>query len=116
LTIDVYPRKGWPAGNYRFVIKHDKKTTICDVLELAAPSKRSPENLCNGRNVWMGSLGSRISIYEHPAVVDIDILRDGVRVTRAHFDITYEEDWPNGPECGPVCRSAAVSLTLPAAR
>lgn len=52
-------------------------------------------------------------IHGHPAVVDIDVIRDGVRLTGLRYDIEYNESWCGGPGCGRYS-SAGVDLRLPA--
>jgi hypothetical protein len=49
----------------------------------------------------------------YPAVVDIEVYRDDVRLTRAHFDVAYQISQPNGSGCEPACCSAQGALTLP---
>jgi hypothetical protein len=123
LTIEVYPRTGWPAGDYRFVIEHDRQTTVCEARIPLPPCERVPDELCSKRDVAIGgvgcnrppseqALGNRIIFYTHPAVVGIDVFRDGVRLTHAHWDIEYHEFWPNGRECGTVCFSALTPTDL----
>jgi hypothetical protein len=125
--IEVFPKQGWRAGSYRFVIEHDRKTTLCKGrLPLPPCSSRLPGITCNRRTVSMAASGCALSpsqqsfdeiiLRSHPATVDIDVFRDGVRLTRAHYDVEYAETHPNGEHCGPICRAATRPgyLTLPA--
>lgn len=111
LIINVYPQEGWPAGKYRFVIRHDGKTTVCKGRVPRPHREPSVDIGCNSRAaVWEDG---GFEIHSHPAMLDIEIVRDGVRLTHVHYDIEYSESWCGGPGCGSY-RSAGVDLRLPA--
>lgn len=111
LIINVYPQERWPAGKYRFVIRHDGKTTICNGRIPRLPREPSVGIACNSRAAIWEDGG--FEIHSHPAAVDIDVVRDGVRLTHVHYDVEYKESWCGGPGCGSY-RSAGVDLRLPA--
>lgn len=122
--ITLYAKEGWPPGAYRFVITRDgTSTTTCDgtlSLEACAASRVT----CDGEGAVVVASGcappaatqllGRIGVDGYPKTVDVDVLRDGVPLTRAHYDVTYTVNYPNGPECGLACCSAPPgALTLP---
>jgi hypothetical protein len=111
LFIHVYPQQGWPAGKYRFVIRHDRKTTVCNGRVPRPDRGPSLDIRCNSyAAVWEDG---GFQIPSHPAVLDIDVVRDGVRFTHVHYDIEYSESWCGRPGCGRY-RSARIDLNLPA--
>jgi hypothetical protein len=122
--ITLYPNEGWPPGAYRFVITRDgTSTTTCDGT-LPLKSCRESSVTCDGEGARVGASGCALPAAEqsfynigfdgYPKVVDIDVLRDGVPLTRAHYDVTYTVNYPNGPECGLACCWAPPgALTLP---
>jgi len=125
-SITLYPNGGWPAGDYRFVIKHDGKTTTC---EGRLPLKPCEEDSmpCDGTAAGVGASGcalpagqqsfSNIGVDGYPATVDVEVQRDQVLLTRAHYDVAYTMQQPNGPNCDPICCSApSGALTLPKAK
>ena len=126
LLIDVYPKAGWPAGNYQFVIKHDQETTSCTGRIPLQPCEQSQGSRCNSSTVVMSASGcalppsnhyfAEIAFHSHPKVVNIEVFRDGTLLTRTHWDIAYSKFWPNGRECGTVCLgpTTPTDLTLPA--
>jgi len=124
-SITLFPTASWPPGNYRFVIKQDGTTTTC---EGRLPLKPCEEDsiVCDGKAAGVGASGcalppdqqafGNIGFEGYPAVVDIDVLRDDVLLTHAHYDVAYQMQEANGPGCGPVCCSAPQgALTLPKA-
>lgn len=123
-AITLYPSGGWPAGNYRFVITRDGATTTCEGRLPLKPCEQESVT-CDGPGAGLGASGcalpasgqsfSEIAIEGYPKKVDVDVLRDGVLLTRGHFDVAYATHYPNGPECGGACCSAKHgALTLPA--
>ena len=109
LIINVHPQQDWPPGKYRFGIKHDGKTTVCNARVPRPPRERSLEIHCNSRGAVWDDGG--FEIHSHPAALDIDVVRDGVRLTRVHYDVEYRESSCGGPGCGSY-RSAVVDLEL----
>jgi len=111
LLINVSPQAGWPSGKYRFVIKHDGKTTICKGRIPRPPPWPSVYFDCNrGGVVWEDG---GFEVHSYPRVVDIAVARDGIRLTHVHYDVKYKESWCGRPGCGKH-RSAGVDLRLPA--
>lgn len=122
-SIQLQPFRGWPPGRYRFVIAHDDATTTC---EGTVPFARCEENSvrCDGDRARVGASGCALPASSHgfgeirlegyPVAVDVEIVRDDVPITRAHFDVDYQTVQPNGPGCTPACCSARLGrLTLP---
>ena len=47
-----------------------------------------------------------------PAELTVAVERDGVALLDEHRTLAYRDEYPNGPECDPVCRQASAALTL----
>jgi hypothetical protein len=108
VMIDVHPHESWPAGKYRFVIRHDGKTTICNGRTPLPPGEQLINIVCSSSSgvVWEDG---RFEIHSYPALVDIVVVRDGVRLAHVHRKLEYEVHSPHGPEC-PSFRSAGFTL------
>ena len=44
--------------------------------------------------------------------VTVDVTRDGVLATRVGAEPAYVGQFPNGPDCGEVCRLATVGVAV----
>ena len=47
-----------------------------------------------------------------PAELTVAVERDGVALLDEHRTLAYRDEYPNGPECDPVCRQASAALLL----
>ncbi len=125
LLVQLFPHEGWPAGNYGFVIERDDESTVCRGRLPLPPCNQPDGVMCESDDVRLGTSGCALPrdkqafvavlFDSHPTVLDIDITRNGERLTHARYEVRYEESWPNGAECGLVCReqTAPIYLTLP---
>lgn len=116
VTITLRPTLGGPlsAGDYILEVRADGtvKTLYCTVASTGA----SPG--CNGGNLVYGALleGSD-GVSGLQAIVETDAaqiaitLRSGETVlVMTTVEPSYQNVYPNGEACGPVCRGASVDL------
>ncbi len=54
-----------------------------------------------------------LEIMAAPEMFEITVLRDGDVVLETGFSPQYEDFYPNGSECPPVCAQSAAELALP---
>jgi hypothetical protein len=128
----------WADGQYSLTITVDGRVHICDtalpqdlatqpgqVTTLTCTPALSavvlPEVTCtetrNGDGVSQSCVpiaGRRfftIDVPATPSQLEVVMQRDGTELLRETRTLKYEEVYPNGPECGPACRQAAVTLT-----
>ncbi|WP_438020557.1 hypothetical protein WMF18_16425 [Sorangium sp. So ce315] len=60
-----------------------------------------------------GQFTQRITVQGTPARVDVAVQRDGAVVGERSFTPAYQSLYPNGEDCGPVCRQDAQDWELP---
>lgn len=110
-------------GSYRFVFRHDRETTICEGRLPGARCAGLVDTSCDSEFVRFGSFTcgesttnqvvGRIRFGNLPDVVDVQVLRDGMHVMQAHYDVHYPDEWwPNGKDCGLRCGHATVDLAI----
>lgn len=124
LRVEMRPASGWAPGSYAFAVDLDGvKVTCTGALPLRA-CEAGPSLTCDvADKVVIGESGCALPKEQHafsdlwvqsgPQKVEIVISRDGQELKREALTPAYTESRPNGPDCGPVCRSASATLTLP---
>ncbi|WP_437785783.1 hypothetical protein [Sorangium sp. So ce1097] len=60
-----------------------------------------------------GQFTQRIAVQGTPVRVDVVVQRDGAVVGERSFTPAYRSSYPNGEDCGPVCRQDAQDWELP---
>ena len=135
------PTGAWPDGLYQLRVSTDtQREGLCTfLLPDALPSspgsvqsldcgstirlELSPELECtmgcDGNACWQkctpiaGKFVARVSIDGTPARVDLNLMRDQVPILAEMATPSYQDVYPNGPDCGPVCRQATLEYMLP---
>lgn len=124
LVIRVVLDQALHPGDYRLVIEHGIKETVCTGRLPAEPCVGLLNTSCNDEFVRFyafscrGSADNqavgRLRLGNRPGVVDVRVFRDGGQVMQAHYDVHYADEWwPNGRACGLRCGSATVDLVVP---
>ncbi len=107
LVIELTSGSGIPAGSYRITAGATAGSVGMKQCDFVLPSTGAdPDPDCRvGESgvMWPGFA---------PTELTVIVARDG---NPAHSDehvVTYQESRPNGPDCGPVCRSGRLVITL----
>jgi hypothetical protein len=122
-TIRFSPSSSWKAGTYRFTVKHDDQTTICEGSIPLKPCG-SASLTCDSDKILIGESGcalpeaqhgfSEISSMHTFQKVDVKVERDGAEIANKDYTLTYKTVQPNGPQCEPTCNQAAADdMTVP---
>ena len=125
LTASVHSADGrFPSGMHRIELMADGNTWTCT---FAYPAALQMQPLCSGIRVEFltetictetrcdpipGQYVETITVAGTPGQVHVWQYVDDVPILDAAAAPSYEESWPNGPECGPACRQASLSRTL----
>jgi hypothetical protein len=124
LRIDVAKASPWPAGAYTFAFVLDgEKVTCAGALPLKA-CEAGPSLTCDvAGKVQVEESGCALEPAAHgwgainvPARVtklELSIAHEGQELRKVELAPTYKESRPNGPDCEPVCNSAAERVELP---
>jgi hypothetical protein len=123
-TIALASRSGaWAPGAYRFVIEADGATVTCDATLPLPPCEQAQPGRCSAPEVELATGGcglppaqhdvSALELRSRPTSVSVTLTRDGVPLTNARLNPTYQELRPNGPGCGPVCFYDAARIEVP---
>lgn len=107
-----------PAGSYEVQVTLDDTLVTCahsaaDVSSwqsspCSSPSVRSDVVIHSDGSATSDSENAfGIQIARAASVVLVRVLHEGQQIGAATFRPTYQTVMPNGPECGPVCQSAA---------
>lgn len=137
-TIRV-PGNAWPSGSYRLEFKTAAATHTCDIMlprdlpELSGPSAALPcsrelhaffsgvSACADATSVPKGQTCGTLPdqwfieglVNGAPASIHARIERDGTELLDEERALSYEDFEPNGPGCGPSCRSGEMALELP---
>jgi hypothetical protein len=74
---------------------------------------------CENNACWQqctpiaGKFDAFLYVSGAPSRIDITLVRDGQTILAEKKEITYQDSYPNGPECGPACRTAALEYAVP---
>lgn len=120
VTFSVDPARAWGRGVYRFSFIFDNKIVDCRARLPLKPCAEGPSVTCDGTGVMITESGCALPKESHgfgdihidgapTRVVARVIYNNKLLVTRT-IRPAYRESRPNGPQCGPVCRSAAYDL------
>lgn len=120
VVFNIDPARKWPAGNYLIYATLDLKTIACKGELPLKPCGEGPSFICSAPGVTIGESGcalpeeaqgiARIKLEGEPKRVIIRITHEGKPVVTKTFYPEYQMSQPNGPSCGPVCKSAAFDL------
>jgi hypothetical protein len=104
----------WAAGKYAIAVGADGTNGACDVTLPLAPCTSSSTNCQGTRDWYVIESGCALPAEQHairgivfsqtrPAVVDIEVSRDGRHLAADTFTLAYQTSQPNGPDCDPTC-------------
>jgi len=122
LILTADPSFGWPAGIYKITVQTETSKYECQgKLPLKFCGESSSATFgCNSPNITIGESGcmlpapqhaiSDISIKGTPGKVSLRITRNGKPFVTRTLAPVYQTLRPNGPGCGPVCKSATYDL------
>ncbi len=124
LTVDLRSASGaWAAGTYRFGIMADGVSLTCSATLPFASAQGDGTPPCSSGDVRLGLSGSALPAAQHaitdlvfttsPRSVAVSITRDAKPFASATLSPTYATSQPNGPECGPTCRSGREVVDVP---
>ena len=104
----------WDDGRYEFLIDVDGAVVTC---EYTIPLGTSDQGGCDSSGVLIGT-GSDHSFYEifltttTATAITVTIQIDGTLLTEASFTPDYQQVYPNGEECPPVCTYDGEALVV----
>lgn len=123
LPFEIALHGGGAPGAYEFAIQADAQSTTCTVtvpFTCDQPLRCMPE----APSFYLEMSGCTLPPNQQaitgigffdvaPDNIAVTVRRDGAPVAQASYAPVYELSRPNGPECEPVCRTAAgVELDL----
>jgi hypothetical protein len=120
LSINLDPSYQWLPGNYSFSLVIDGRISHC-TAKLPLPACGDERAVtCDNHEITIvesgcalppGSQGfGPVMISSSPKSVALTITRNGLSVLDRRISPQYSSVQPNGPMCGPVCRSATIEL------
>lgn len=120
VTFSTAPDYDWKNGQYDIRVALDYKTVVCRGELPLHPCDQGPTFTCDDPSVQIGESGcalpenahgiSGIHIADDPKKIMIGIMRNYRTIITRTVVPQYQTVMPNGPGCGPVCRSAAFEL------
>ena len=111
----------FPSGTHRIEILADGASLLCTFtfpLETlptggtAQPTCASSLNVTVGPDPIPGQFVETITLMGAPGQVHVWQYVDDAAILDAAAAPTYQDYFPNGPECGSPCRQASLSWTL----
>jgi hypothetical protein len=122
LHVELVPSEGWAPGRYTFLFEADGAAQSCEAT-LPLPGCEEPAVSCSGASfAQLGASGCALPAAQHGfASIDfpdalteirVRVERDGQTLVDRSLAPTYREVQPNGPGCGPVCRTASEQLAV----
>lgn len=123
LMLNFLADSGWQPGNYRVVVDVDGQPVSCHG-SLPLPACESGGGFqCDSPDVRLGESGcalppeqqglSDIHLETTSATeVSVTIERDGQLMATTVLKPSFQRVQPNGPDCPPVCTTAAINLPL----
>lgn len=123
LRIELEPSQAWTPGHYTFYFKADGAEQTCEAT-LPLPGCDTPAVTCSGASfAQLGASGCALPAAQHGFAsiefpdalprVQVRVERDGQSLVDRTLAPSYQTVQPNGPDCGPVCRSASERLAIP---
>ncbi len=128
LRVNLTKPTPWAAGNYTFTFALDDAPVTCTGALPLPACDQGPALRCQGddkakRLVQIGESGCALPPEQHgfsdiqisgtPTKIQLTIEHAETVLHSSEFAPTYVTTRPNGPECGPECRSASTELALP---
>ena len=124
LRLGLEKAGAWAAGAYTFAFVLDGAAVTCTGSLPLKACDAGPSLTCDvADRVMIGESGCALPPDQHgwsdiqfaadPKEIKLTISRDGQALQTAELRPEYVESRPNGPDCGPVCRSASATLMLP---
>jgi len=119
-----FARARWPAGTYRLEVTADAANEVCQVV---VPLVCNAGSMCTGQgglevfpelsgcalDPALNTIEGVAFTYSVPASVTVRVVQDERELGKATFTPSYATSLPNGPDCLPVCHTAATeTLTL----
>lgn len=113
ITATLTPQSGtWQQGEYTLDLTMDGRKERCT---FRIPSSVSSLSCGAGVRVYFArnvdDFALRLLSDLAPKALSLSLSLEGRSVLAESPTLTYEESYPNGPDCG-VCRSASVELTV----
>lgn len=123
LHIELEPNASWAPGRYRFVLEAGGAEQVCEAT-IPLPPCEAPPVTCSGASfAQIGASGCAMPPAQHGFAtihfpdaheqVRVLVERDGEPLLDQALQPTYRTLQPNGPGCGPTCRSANARLSVP---
>lgn len=120
LTLTIDPVHRWEKGDYIFDFMIEGKAVQCKAALPLKPCEE-PSVSCDPPGIVMISESGcalpedaqgfgDIRIESAPMAIRLDIFHNGEKIHGLAAHPQYQTSQPNGPQCGPVCRSASVDL------
>jgi hypothetical protein len=138
-TVDLTsPNGAWTPGTYELDLVVDGASASCALAVPAAPSPTSAieasctsqigltflaETQCyslpsdgsvvgEGCSPVPGQFHQLLSLPGTPARVALALSRDGKALFDKTLDLSYQDFYPNGPQCGGACREASATVSV----
>ncbi len=120
LNVEVVGGDKLPKGKYVVNVEADGKKGKCTFTAPDFCNDKAPK--CDGdveidiKRTGCQPTGApqitALNIPSTPAAATITVTRDGKKVGEARLSPQYKEVRPNGPDCDPVCKSAAEKIEI----
>lgn len=120
VTIQVPQVRFHAKGKYVYLLSLDGKKQVKCTASLPMKSCDKPAVTCSDKSVMIMEEGCAlppedqrlgdIHITAQPKKLKLQVLQDSKIVASQEWKPVYSKVHPNGVECGPVCRQAAVNL------
>jgi hypothetical protein len=119
-----FARTRWPTGRYQIEVTADGASEVC---QLVVPLACSVGSMCTGQaqldlspelsgcalDPGLHAIEGVALRYSQPASVSVRVVQDDRELGIGTFNPSYVTSRPNGPDCLPVCHTAATeNLTL----
>lgn len=120
VTFTVDPAREWGQGVYRFSFIFDNRIVDCRGRLPLKPCEEGPSITCDAPGVTITESGCALPKASHgfgdihvagtPGRVMARVIYNNKLVVTRTVRPAYQQSTPNGPQCGPVCRSAVYDL------
>jgi len=119
MSLEIRAADGtWPDGVYALELSvdgvaHTCSMTLPDDIPASGGLALSGCGLTLSPDQVAGQYTLRSWSSSTPRTLSVRVTRDEALLIDETRTVAYEDSRPNGPECGPVCRSATVDFQLP---
>ena len=120
VNFTVDPGYDWINGQYQIEVALGFKKIACYGELPLHPCEQGPTFKCDDKSVQIGESGcalpdsqhgiSGIQISDDPQKIMVRIARNNRTIITRTVVPQYQTSMPNGPGCGPICKSAAFDL------